>query len=95
MSPILCTSEVPFEALGQHMQQYVEEMGMGKKPRVLLVGGMSAQDILIATPLLRWYLEHGIEVTKIHQVVEFQQMKCFGLPRSITEARRAVDIDKK
>ena len=96
MSPIFCTSEVPYEAFGQHMQEYVEKMGMGKKPRVLLVGGMSAQDILIATPLLRWYLEHGIEVTKIHQVVEFQQMKCFdGLSRSITEARRAADVDEK
>ena len=77
MSPILCTSEVPLESYGKHMQRYVEEMGMGKTPRVLLVGGMSAQEILIATPLLRWYLQHGIVVTKIHQVVEYQQKRCF------------------
>ena len=94
MSPIFCTSEVPFEAFGEHMQRYVEEMGMGKNPRVLLVGGMSAQEILIATPLLRWYLQHGIEVTNIYQVVEYQQKRCFnGLAQSITEARRAGDIN--
>ena len=76
------------------MQRYVEEMGMGKNPKVLLVGGMSAQEILIATPLLRWYLQHGIEVTNIYQVVEYQQKRCFnGLAQSITEARRAGDIN--
>ena len=55
MFPLFCTSEVPFETFGEHMHRYVEEMGMGKTTRVLLVGGMSAQEILIATPLLRWY----------------------------------------
>ena len=94
MSPIFCTSEVPYEAFGKHMQDYVEEMSMGKTPRVLLVGGMSAQEILIATPLLRWYLQHGIVVTKIHQVVEYQQKRCFkGLARDVTAARRAGDIN--
>ena len=94
MSPIFCTSEVPFESYGEHMQRYVEEMGMGKTPRVLLVGGMSAQEILIATPLLRWYLQQGIVVTKIHQVVECQQKRCFkGLARDVTAVRRAGDTN--
>ena len=73
MPPFFYTSEVPFESFGEHMQRYVEEMSMGKTPRVLLVGGMSAQEILIATPLLRWYLQHGIVVIKNHQVIEYQQ----------------------
>ena len=58
-SPIFCTSEIPFEAFGEHMQNYVEEMGLGKQSGVLLVGGMAAEEILIATPLLQWYLKHG------------------------------------
>ncbi|MCG8032144.1 MAG: hypothetical protein JAZ03_08205 [Candidatus Thiodiazotropha taylori] len=98
MSPIFCTSEIPFEAFGEHMQNHVKEMGIGEQSRVLLVGGMSAQEILVATPLLRWYLEHGIEVTKIQQVVEYQQQRCFrGLSKNISEARREGDVnpDKK
>ena len=94
MSPIFCTSKIPFESSGKHMQRYVEEMSMGQNPRVLLVGGMSAQEILVATPLLRWYLQHGIVVTKIHQVVEYQQKRCFkGVVQGITEARRAGDTN--
>ena len=90
MSPIVCTSEVPFESYSEHMQRYVEEMDMGKTPRVLLVGGMSAQEILIATPLLSWYLQHGIVVTKIHQLIEYRQKRCFkGLARDVTVARKA------
>lgn len=98
MSAIFCTSEIPFESFGPHMQHYAREMEMGEKPRVLLVGGMSARKILIATPLLRWYLQHGIEVTKIYQVVEYQKSRCFeGFADTISDNRRAGDLnpDKK
>ena len=87
---LFCTREVPFETFCEHMHRYVEEMGMGKTTRVLLVGGMSAQEILIVTPVLRWYLQHGTVITKIHQVVECQQKRCFkGLVWDVTVARRA------
>lgn len=72
MSPLFCTIDVPFEAFGSHMQQHVETFGLSKKPRRLLVGGMKARQMLLATPLLKWYLEHGMKVTKVYQVVEFQ-----------------------
>ena len=52
-------------------------MGMGITPRVLLVGGLSTQEILIGTPILRWYLQNSIVVKKNHQVVEYQQKRCF------------------
>ena len=45
--------------------EHVEEKGMGITPRVLLVGGLSAQEILIGTPNLRWYLQNSIVVKKI------------------------------
>jgi hypothetical protein len=62
--------------------------------RRLLVGGMSAKKILIATPLLRWYMEHGLEVTKIHQVVEYTPLACFKtFQERVTEARRRGDAD--
>ena len=32
--------------------------------------------MFLARPLLRWYLDHGIEVTDIHQVVEYQSSTC-------------------
>ena len=70
MSPIFCNSQVKFEDIGDHMQEYINTHNQSKKPRRLLIGGMKAKQTLIATPMLKWYLEHGLIVTKIYQVVE-------------------------
>ena len=68
---------------------------MFQDPRRLLVGGMSAQKILLATPLLKWYLDHGMKVTKIYQVVEFTPKRCFkDFQDEVSEARREGDKDK-
>ena len=53
------------------MQTNAEEHNIMAKPRRSLVGSMKGEKILLATTLLKWYLEHGLEVTKVHQVVEF------------------------
>ena len=76
------------------MQEHAIKHNLSEKPRKLLVGGMKAEKMLLATPLLKWYLEHGMLVTKIHQVVEFQPMKCFqNFVKDVTDARRAGDLD--
>ena len=59
---------------------------MGKTPRVLCVGGMSAQEIFIGTLNLRWYLQNSIVLTKNHQMVKYQQRCCFKGPvQDVTE----------
>ena len=48
--------------------------------------------MLIATPLLKWYPEHGIVVTKIYQVVEFMSHRCFrDFVREVSDNRRLGD----
>ena len=75
------SSEMLFKSFSEHE----EEMGIGISPRVLLVGGMSAQEILIGTLILRWYLQNRIVITKIYQVVKYQQKRCFkGLAQNVT-----------
>ena len=64
MSPIFCSTKVPFDSIGPLMQEYIEKQNMSKADRTLLVGGMRAEQILLATPLLIWYLDHGLRVTK-------------------------------
>ena len=94
MSPIFCTTEVPHDIIGEHMQEYVKKFDLSTKPRRLLVGGMRAQKILLATPLLKWYLEHGLEVTKIYQTVEYKPNRCFQeFVKDVSNARRAGDAD--
>jgi hypothetical protein len=49
---------------------------------------------IFISPLLRWYVEHGLKVTQIHQVVEYTSAVCFQkFGDNISEARRAGDAD--
>ncbi len=93
MSPIFCNTDVPMSIIGNHMQDHVKELGLSDKPRRLLVGGMKASQILVATPLLKWYLEHAMVVSKIYQVVKYRRrQKCFeSFVRQVSDARREGD----
>ena len=94
MSPLFCTTEIPFDTIGEHMQAHIREHKLSDQPRRLLVGGIKARQILLATPLLRWYLDHGMIVTKIYQVVEFQSLRCFrDFVQEVSNARRQGDMD--
>ncbi len=77
MCPLFCNTVVSFDDIGEHMQDHVRAYGLSEKPRRLLISGTKARQVLLATPLLRWYLNHGMKVTKIHQVVEFRSQACF------------------
>ncbi len=92
MCPLFSNTDVAFDDIGQHMQEHVRAYGLSEKPRRLLVGGTKARQILLATPLLRWYLDHGMKITKIYQVVEFRRQSCFkGFVEEVSKARRAGD----
>ena len=75
-SPFFCTTNVPWEVIGDTMQHYWRETQTNAdgemKPfpnKNLLVGGMRASRILLSTPLLHFYLEKGLKVTKIYEVI--------------------------
>lgn len=92
MSPIFCTTEIPFDKIGEHMKAHVTEENLSQKSRYLLVGGMRAEKILLFTPLLRWYIFHGLKVTNIHRVVEYFKKACFqSFGKEVTDARREGD----
>ena len=92
MSPLFCTTDVPFDLIGEHMQDHVQRFELSEKPRRLLVGGIRGREMLIATPLLKWYLEHGMVVTKIYQVVEFTPHRCFQeFVKEVSDGRRLGD----
>jgi hypothetical protein len=92
MSPLFCTTDVPFDLIGEHMQDHVQRFELSEKPRRLLVGGIRGREMLIATPLLKWCLEHGMVVTKIYQVVEFTPHRCFQeFVKEVSDGRRLGD----
>ena len=55
---------------------------------------MRAHKMCIATPLLKWYLQHGLVVSHIYQVIEYSPMACFRqFMDEVSDARRAGDAD--
>ena len=96
MTPLFGNVEIPFEKIGQHMQDHINKYNLSKKPRRLLVGVMKAEKILLATPLLKWYLNHGMKVTRIYQTVEYTNpFPCFSsFVKTVSESRRKGDQDK-
>ncbi|KAK3741920.1 hypothetical protein QZH41_001681 [Actinostola sp. cb2023] len=94
MCPIFKNIEISREDIGEYMKEFAEENDMMKQPRRSLIGSMHGEKILLATPLLKWYLAHGLEVTRIYQVVEFTPEPCFSsFGVAVSNARRAGDVD--
>ena len=94
--PLFANVEVPFEKIGETMQNHVTRFDLSTKPRRLLISGMKANKILLISNILEWYMRHGLIVTKIHQVIEYTPMKCFSqFVSEVTAAWREGDADEK
>ena len=96
MCPIFKNTEISRDDIGDFMKANAEEHNIMTQPRRSLIGSMKGDKILLATPLLKWYLEHGLEVTKVYQVVEFTPEPCFKpFGDAVSDARRAGDGDPR
>ena len=95
-SPLFILAEVPEDQIPQHMQDYKINTGRKKiKNNKKLVGVMKAEKILLYSPLLKWYLNHGLQVTKIHKCISYTPGRPFKwFPEEVSGARRAADQDK-
>ena len=94
--PLFVISEVPEDQIPQHMQDYKINTGRKKiKNNKKLLGVMKAEKILLYSPLLKWYLNHGLQVTKIHKYISYTPGRPFKwFPEEVSSARRTADNDK-
>ena len=78
------------------MKDYQINTGRKKiKNNKKLLGVMKAEKILLYSPLLKWYLNHGLKVTKIHRYISYTSSRPFAwFPEEVSSARRAADNDK-
>lgn len=92
MPPIFKNVPIKYEDIGVFMQNFLEETGRTFKDTKYLIGSMFGEKILITTPLLVWYMDHGLIVTRVWQVIEFKPAKCFkGFADTVSNDRRAGD----
>ena len=94
MQPVFKNVTVTRDDIGPFMRQYAEENDIMSAPRRMLVGSFHGIKLLFTTPLLRWYLAHGLIVDRVYQVVEYEPNPCFQrFGESVSAARRAGDSD--
>ena len=94
MQPVFKNVTVTRDDIGPFMQQYAEENDIMSAPRRMLIGSYRGEKILLATPLLRWYLAHGLVLDRVYQIIEYEPKPCFqNFGDSVSAARRAGDAD--
>ena len=94
--PLFVISEVHEDQIPQHMKDYKINTGRKMiKNNKKLLGVMKTEKILLYSPLLKWYLNHGLQVTKIHRYISYTSGRPFKwFPEEVSSARRAADQDK-
>ena len=94
MQPIFKNTTVTRDDIGPFMRQYAEEHDIMSTPRRMLVGSFHGIKLLLTTPLLRWYLAHGLVVDRVYQIVDYEPNPCFQrFGESVSTARRNGDAD--
>ena len=96
MTPIFKNTEVSLKDVGQHMQKYAKQHNITDVPRRLLISSYFGKKIGLATPLLKWYLENDLVITRIYTVVDYvpnAALKDFTV--QVAEARLPGDRDPR
>ena len=94
MQPVFKNVTVTRDDIGPFTRQYAEENDIMSAPRRMLVGSYRGDKILLTTPLLRWYIAHGLVVDHVYQVIVYEPKPCFqNFGDSVSAARRAGDAD--
>ena len=92
--PIFKNVEVGREDMGDFMREYCERNGLMKKPVKQMISSFWAKEVFIITPMIKWYLEKGLVVSRVHLVAEWDSKKCFEkMMLDVADARRDAQRD--
>ena len=94
MCPVFKNTSLDRKDLSDHMREYAEKTGHLRNPQRTLIGSLKGDKILLATALLKWYLQHGLKITKIYRTFEYTPARCFqSFGEAVSDARRAGDAN--
>ena len=77
MMLIFKNTEVQLEDIGEFMEKFAHHYKICPAPRRLSIGSYFGEKICLAIPLVKWYLEHGLIITKIDKVVKYTPVAAF------------------
>ena len=94
MPPVFKNTKISRDDIGEYMKSFAEQDKIMSCPRRSVIRRDFGEKMLLASPLTKWYLKHGLEVIHMYQVVEYTSVPClqpFG--EAVSDARRAGDVD--
>ena len=95
MTPIFKNVNVCLDDKGEFMQEYTKEHSIKDVHHRLLIGSYFGKKIGLSTPLLKWYLEHGLVIPQIYTAVEYIPNAAFNsFMTQVVQARLDRDHDK-
>ena len=75
------------------MQEYCRSITRKTGVKRSLISSMKGKGMLILTPLLKWYMDNGLVVTRLHYFISYNGKECFDwFVKQVTNDRRAADL---
>ena len=94
MTPIFKNVEIERTQVGQHMQAFAEQHDIMTRPRRAPIGSYKGDKILLGTPLLKFYLDQGLEVSRVHRAIQWRSLPWLEpFADFVSTSRRAADAD--
>ena len=72
MTLIFKNVEIERSEVSKHMQAFVEQHDIMTTPQRALIGSYKGDKILLGTPLLKFYLDQGLVVSRVHRAVQWR-----------------------
>ena len=77
--PLFVNQSVGAEGIPQHMQDYLAKSNRSFLPdQKELLGVLQTKKVLLYAPLLKWYLDHGLQITAVHRTIDYIPQKIFN-----------------
>ena len=95
MPPLLVVDEIPDNCIPEEIKLYKKLTGRKTiKGTKKLLGVTKAKKILLYSPLLKWYLNHGMVITGVHHLIGYEPGRPFAwFPEEVDNERRQADND--
>jgi hypothetical protein len=93
MTPIFKNAKIKFNDIGEYMQNYHTQNNIKFMEGNKLIGSYFGKEILLYTPLLKWYLQQGLKITKFRAINYTPEKSFQQFADEVSDARRAGDVD--
>ena len=93
MQPIFKNANISRDDISEFMYSYAVQHEIFKKLRPSIIASFYGEKIVLATPLLQWYLKHGLVVSHIYQIIQYDPSPCLAsFADTVSDARRGGDV---